>query len=85
MQMVPKEMLHLNQPGVPAISTAGTAGRAAAVGGGRGGEGGLAVGGGYQTRPRHKAAMNSISRNNERLETSSLKCKTQRDTALRNP
>lgn len=36
MQMVPKEMLHLNQPGVPAISTAGTAGSKAAVGGGEG-------------------------------------------------
>lgn len=83
--MVPKEMLHLNQPGVPAISTASTAGRVAAVGGGRG-EGGREVEGswgGHQTRPRHKAAMNSISRNNERLEKSSLKCKTQRDTALR--
>lgn len=37
MQMVSKEMLHLNQPGVPAISTASAARRQAAAGGGGGG------------------------------------------------
>lgn len=84
MQMVPKEMLHLNQPRIPAIYTASAGCKAGAEGGGvkglGGGSGGVEW---HQTRPQHKAAMNSISRNNERIEKSSLKCKTQPYTVLR--
>lgn len=54
MQMVPKEMLHLNQPRIPAIYTASAGCKAGAAGGGvkgwvggvgrggRGGRGGMA-------------------------------------------
>lgn len=86
MQMVPNEMLHLNQPRIPAIYTASAGCKAGAEGGGVKGwgeSGGLGGVEWHQTRPQHKAAMNSISRNNERIEKSSLKCKTQPDTVLR--